>query len=244
MFTQPLMYKVINEKKNVLEIFESELTTKHKIDTNELEKIKEEYKAELESNFQEATSNKFNSKEWVPLQWTKYLPNLTSEERLTGSKEEHLKNLGEKMCSLPSDINFHPQIKKIYETRLETIRSGKGIDWGTAESLAWASLIVKGHQVRISGQDVERGTFSHRHCVIYDQDKYKKHVPLHKISPNKDHFQACNSHLSEFAVLGFELGYSYYNPESLTIWEAQFGDFANGGQVITDCVNLLYKISS
>ncbi len=182
-------------------------------------------------------------KEWVPLQWTKYLPNLTSEARETGSSEETIKRLGEKMCTLPSDINFHPQIKKIYEARLDTIKTGTGIDWGTAEALSWATLIEKGHPVRISGEDVERGTFSHRHCALYDQNIFKRHIPLHKIAANKSLFQACNSHLSEFAVLGFELGFSYYNPEALTIWEAQFGDFANGGQVITDQVSVFFYFS-
>jgi len=181
-------------------------------------------------------------KEWIPLQWSKYLPNLTSEARMTGSTEEKLKRLGEKICTLPSDINFHPQIKKIYDTRLESIKTGKGIDWGTAEALSWATLLDHGHPVRISGQDVERGTFSHRHCVIYDQDKYQKYVPLSKVAKNLSQFQPCNSHLSEFAVLGFELGFSYYNPEALVIWEAQFGDFANGAQVITDQVYYNYII--
>jgi 2-oxoglutarate dehydrogenase E1 component len=161
---------------------------------------------------------------------------------MTGENLDQLKNIGDKIFTLPEDMNFHPQIKKIYEARYDSVKKGTGIDWGTAEALAWASLIEKGNPVRISGQDVERGTFSHRHAVLYDQNVYKKYVPLHKMTKSKNQFQACNSHLSEFGVLGFELGFSYYNPEALTIWEAQFGDFANGAQVIIDQVRIIFTL--
>lgn len=190
----------------------------------------------MELNFQEASTNTFDRKEWIPVQWSKYIGSKISEAKDTGTHIDKLKLLGEKTFTLPQDINFHPQVKKIYEQRLDSVRNGKGIDWGTAEALAFARLIDKGHQVRLSGQDVERGTFSHRHCVLNDQDSYRKYVPLHKVAQSKSLFQPCNSFLSEFAVAGFELGFSYYNPEALTIWEAQFGDFANGCQVITDQV--------
>lgn len=237
MFTQPLMYKKISTMENVLSIFEKDVLKRDSsITKQELDEIKNAINNKYELNYKEATEDKFDTKEFVGLQWKKYIENITEEEKYTGSVEEKLKRLGEKICTLPSEINFHPQLKKIYESRLDTIKTGKGIDWGTAEALAWATMIDSGMPVRISGQDVERGTFSHRHCVVYDQNEYKKYIPLLKLTNNSSHFQACNSHLSEFAVLGYELGYSYYNPNALTIWEAQFGDFGNGGQVIIDQV--------
>jgi len=137
---------------------------------------------------------------------------------------------------LPTDGKFHPAVKKIFDARVKSIQEGKGIDWGTAEALAFATLIDEGNHVRISGQDVERGTFSHRHAHVWYQDKDGVYVPINAVanpSTNRN-FIASNSHLSEYAVLGFELGYAQTNPNTLTIWEAQFGDFANGAQIMID----------
>lgn len=154
----------------------------------------------------------------------------------TGIKIKELKELGEKITTLPDDWNFHPIVKKIYEIRKKSIHDGKGIDWGTAEALAFASLIQEGYLVRVSGQDVERGTFSHRHAVVFDQQKDNRYTPMNSIIPNADiqRFQISNSHLSEFGVLGYEYGYSQTHPNTLVIWEAQFGDFSNEAQVIID----------
>ena len=189
----------------------------------------------MEKSYIDASNNVFDKKDWIPKHWENL--NIThkySEPQTTGIKLEELKVLGEKITTLPQDINFHPQIKKIYENRLNSIKTGKGIDWGTAESLAWASLIKEGYTVRLSGQDVERGTFSHRHSVLHDQLKNKRYVPMHSICKDISEFQSCNSHLSEYAVLGFEYGFSIYNPDGLIMWEAQFGDFSNGAQIIID----------
>lgn len=137
---------------------------------------------------------------------------------------------------MPTEEKFHPAVKKIFDARVKAISEGKGIDWGTAEALAFATLIDEGNHVRISGQDVERGTFSHRHAHVWYQDKDGVYVPINAVAKpdtNRD-FIASNSHLSEYAVLGFELGYAQTNPNTLTIWEAQFGDFANGAQIMID----------
>jgi 2-oxoglutarate dehydrogenase E1 component len=142
--------------------------------------------------------------------------------------------MAEKINYIPEGFKMHPQLKKHYEQRITSVREGKGIDWATAEALAWGHLLEEGYTVRLSGQDVERGTFSHRHAVLHDQVTGEKYIPMLNIVKNPHNFQIHNSHLSEFAVLGFELGFSYYSPDSLVMWEAQFGDFANGAQIIID----------
>ena len=189
----------------------------------------------MEQSYIDASNNKFDSNDWIPKQWQSLnVSHNYSAPQITGLNLSYLKEIGDKICTLPQNFNFHPQIKKVYENRLNSLKTGKGIDWATAESLAWATLIKEGYIVRISGQDVERGTFSHRHSVLHDQLENKKYVPLHSICADTSDFQACNSHLSEFAVLGFEFGFSTFNPDGLILWEAQFGDFANGAQIIID----------
>lgn len=145
--------------------------------------------------------------------------------------------MGRYLNTIDNDVQLHPQIKKIYQQRFDSIESGKGIDFGTAEQLAFGELIQEGYGIRLSGQDVERGTFSHRHAVLHDQQKDQKYVPLHKLCKNeadKRRVTFTNSHLSEYGVMGFEFGYSITNPNHLVIWEAQFGDFSNEAQIIID----------
>jgi len=143
--------------------------------------------------------------------------------------------MGQSLTTLPADLKPHKKVKEIYTQRAKMVEDGNGIDWALAEQLAWASLLVEGNHVRISGQDVERGTFSHRHAVVHDQvDWPRKYSPLTQIDPTQAAFTAVNSSLSEFAVLGFELGYALENPRSLIMWEAQFGDFANTAQCMID----------
>ena len=141
-----------------------------------------------------------------------------------------VREIGNKITTLPPSGAFHPQIVKIFKARNEAINSGEGIDWGTAEALAFATLIDEGNHIRISGQDVERGTFSHRHAHVFHQDRDGFYVPINAIADNDSArtFIASNSHLSEYAVLGFEFGYAQSDPSTLVLWEAQFGDFANG----------------
>ena len=147
-----------------------------------------------------------------------------------------LREIGNKITVLPPDGKFHPQIVKIFKARNAAINSGTGIDWGTAEALAFATLINDGNHVRLSGQDVERGTFSHRHAHVFHQDKDGYYVPINTVAEDNSTrtFIASNSHLSEYAVLGFEHGYAQADPSTLVLWEAQFGDFANGAQIMID----------
>ncbi len=190
----------------------------------------------MEREYVNASNSQIDFRETIPLNW-RNMANFTKEYSQvspTGVSVDRLRELGRKINTLPSDFNPHAQVKKIYENRLQSIIDGKGIDWGTAESLAWGTLLEEGYTVRISGQDVERGTFSHRHAVLNDQKQLRKYVPLYTVCKDTSNFQACNSHLSEYSVLGYELGFNEYNPNSLVMWEAQFGDFANGAQIIID----------
>jgi 2-oxoglutarate dehydrogenase E1 component len=171
-----------------------------------------------------------------------------SRIRQTGFPLDKLSAIGIKMATIPETVSIHPQLAKIFKARKETIVSGAGIDWGTAESLAFGALLLEGNHVRLTGQDVQRGTFSHRHAVVIDQKTGESYTPLNHLAKyalpqaplNKNEqppdvqaeFTCRNSILSEYGVLGFEMGYSLENPNTLVLWEAQFGDFVNGAQVI------------
>jgi 2-oxoglutarate dehydrogenase E1 component len=234
MFTQPLMYQKILNHENVLKIFEKQLITEG-YKQEELDSIKNKIKVTLEESYNESLSKPVEENDWKPKPWSEIQHTKYSAPQKTGVNIDTLKEMGEIITHIPQDFNIHPQLKKNYEQRIHSIRDGKNIDWATAESLAWGNLLKDGYTVRLSGQDVERGTFSHRHAVLNDQINGNRYVPLAQLCKNNpDNFQIKNSHLSEFAVLGFELGYSYYNPNCLVMWEAQFGDFANGAQIIID----------
>lgn len=152
----------------------------------------------------------------------------------TGVSMDTLNQIATAMTTLPKDFSVHRGIKRVYDARRKMVKTGEGIDWATAEALAFGTLLAEGNHVRLSGQDVERGTFSHRHALLHDQKTGERYVPLDNLFPGQDErqFTVSNSSLSEFAILGFELGYSMESPNQLVLWEAQFGDFANTAQVI------------
>ena len=152
----------------------------------------------------------------------------------TAVKAEILRLIAEKTNTVPAGFKPHSKLIRFLENRLKSVQEGKGLDWSTGESLAYGSLVLEGHPVRLSGQDAERGTFTHRHAVLNDFETNQKLCLLKQISPNQAPFQVFNSHLSETGVMGFEYGYSLVDPNALVLWEAQFGDFANGAQVIID----------
>lgn len=236
-FTQPLMYQQVNKMRNVLEIFEEKLISQGVLTK---EKAKQEFKDKIWESMTEkyniAREKEAEKADWVPSEWdTIKVPVNTREFRNTGLPLKKVTSIGQQICKIPDDFDAHRMIRKIYDARLESINSGKGIDWGTAEALAFGTLIDEDFRVRISGQDVERGTFSHRHAVVHSQTRDEEYIPLSKYNEGRTRkFIASNSHLSENAVLGFEYGYSIVNPNTLTIWEAQFGDFYNGAQAVVD----------
>src|SRR6185295_459742 len=153
---------------------------------------------------------------------------------VTGVALATLKQVGGRLTDVPESFHAHRTLRRFLDNRKKAIDTGKDIDWSTAEALAFGTLLAKGSPVRLSGQDVERGTFSQRHSVLFDQESEKRFIPLNHLADGQARFEVINSMLSEEAVLGFEYGYSLAEPAALTLWEAQFGDFANGAQVVID----------
>ena len=178
----------------------------------------------LNEAYEESSKLKRMEKDWFGGSWTGMVSARDfAEPRTTGVDVEVLRDIGLKASRPPEGFHMHPRLATVYKAREKTMVEGKNIDWGTAEALAFGSLLIEGKHVRLSGQDVERGTFSHRHSVLHDQKTNARYVPLNNIAEKQAHFTVTNSHLSEFGVLGFELGYSLESPDSLVLWEAQFG---------------------
>ena len=197
-------------------------------------RVIKKFKGLLNEQFENAKDYKPKI-EWFEGTWSRYKPERGKDKRgVTGSDIKKLQEISNKINTIPSEINIHKTIFKILELRKQSIIKKKGIDWSTAESLAFGTLLEEGFPVRLVGQDSGRGTFSQRHSVLRNQTDNSRYIPLNNISKNQKKFEAVDSLLSELAVLGFEYGYSLVEPSTLTIWEAQFGDFANGAQVIID----------
>ena len=234
-FTQPLMYQAIKSHPTTRKIYEKKLIENGTISIEESKKIIDDFKNFLDDEFNAAKNYNPNKADWLEGTWTG-LSTATFDARRgkTSIKKEKLVDIAKKIHQIPNDFSVHKRIQKIYGERLDTVIKGKNIDWATAESLAFATLLNEGYGVRISGQDVGRGTFSHRHAVLYDQVNEKRHVPLRHFQKEQGYFEIVDSFLSEFGVLGFEYGYSQADPKTLVVWEAQFGDFANGAQIMID----------
>jgi 2-oxoglutarate dehydrogenase E1 component len=239
MFTQPRMYEAVAKQTPVAKKYEDQLKQEGSLTEQDIQDNKKRVWGILEESYSRSKDYKPTSSEWLSSSWPGFKsPKELAEEILphppTGVPLETLQTVGKAITTLPHDFNVHRNLKRILQNREKALESGKDIDWSTAESLAWGSLLSEGKHVRISGQDVERGTFSQRHAVLHDQKSGSKHTLLNSISPEQAALSISNSSLSEYGVLGFELGYSLVNPDSLVVWEAQFGDFANGAQTIVD----------
>ena len=235
MFTQPLMYKKIKKHSTTLNLYKEQLVREEVLSEEEAKIKLSDFKKFLDNEFELSKSYKPNKADWLDGSWTGIKRASTDARRgKTSSDEDDLKVIAKEIHTLPEDFNPHKRIQKIYNDRQQSINEGKNIDWATAESLAFATLLKDGYGVRLSGQDVGRGTFSHRHAVLYDQENEKRFVPLRHFRKDQALFEIVDSFLSEFGVLGFEYGYSQADPKTLVIWEAQFGDFSNGAQIIID----------
>ncbi len=235
MFTQPLMYKKIKEQQTTLNLYKEQLI-KEEILVEEEAKLKFlEFKKFLDNEFELSKSYKPNKADWLDGTWIGIkIASIDARRGKTSSNEEDLKKIAKEIHTIPEKFNIHKRIKKIYNDRYQSIVESNNIDWATAEALAFATLLKDGYGVRLSGQDVGRGTFSHRHAVLYDQENEKRFVPLRHFRKEQALFEIVDSFLSEFGVLGFEYGYSQADPKTLVLWEAQFGDFSNGAQTIID----------
>jgi len=236
-FTQPLMYKAIRAHPTTLDIYAKRLVGENVVTEGEVEKMKADWRARLDVE-QEASQNyKANHADWLDGRWSGMKAAGVGDDPRrgnTGVAVETLKDIGAKITKVPEDFHVHRTIQRFLDARRKAVETGQGIDWTTAESLAFGSLLLEGHPVRLSGQDSERGTFSQRHSVLIDQENEDRHTPLNHLGGKQGRFEVINSMLSEEAVLGFEYGYSLAEPNALTLWEAQFGDFANGAQVLFD----------
>ena len=233
-FTQPLMYKKIKNHPSTVKVYGNRLVKENTISQENLNIQIKDFKELLEDQFKNAKNYKPKI-EWFEGTWSRYRPKKGKDKRgVTGYSTKDLTDISNKVHSIPEKINAHKTILKIFKTRKDTVNNGDGIDWSTAETLAFGSLLEEGYPVRLVGQDSGRGTFSQRHSVLRNQIDNSRYIPLNNISGNQKKFEVVDSFLSELAVLGFEYGYSLVEPNTLTIWEAQFGDFANGAQVIID----------
>jgi 2-oxoglutarate dehydrogenase E1 component len=236
-FTQPLMYKKIRAHPSVLEIYSKKLIGEGVITEGEVAKMRGDWRARLDAEFEAAQGYKPNKADWLDGRWAGLKAAREVEDPRrgnTGVAIETLCEIGKKITVAPPDFHVHKTIQRFLDNRAKAIGTGEGIDWATAEALAFCSLLKEGHPVRLSGQDSERGTFSQRHAVLFDQNTEERHTPFNHLGEGQARFEVLNSSLSEEAVLGFEYGYSTAEPNALTLWEAQFGDFANGAQVVFD----------
>ena len=234
-FTQPLMYQAIKKHPTTVKIYQKRLLKENTINSDQIQKIQKDFKNFLDTELEGAKSYKPNKVDWLEGDWTGLsTASFDARKGITSIKESELLEIGKAIHQIPADFNSHKKIKKLYEDRLTSIEEGKNIDWATAEALAFATLLKEGYGVRLSGQDTGRGTFSQRHAVLYDQINEKRFVPLRHFIKQQGYFEIIDSFLSEYGVLGFEYGYSQSDPNTLVVWEAQFGDFANGAQTIID----------
>ncbi|MDQ8005710.1 MAG: 2-oxoglutarate dehydrogenase E1 component [Pedobacter sp.] len=237
-FTQPLLYKAIEKHENPLKIYVAQLVKEGKLDADGAKEMEKEFKARLQTSLNEAKEYnaaladvKFGGA-WADLRIATAKDFETSPE--TGVKKTTLLEVAKRITTLPKEKKFFKKIEKLFDERLKMATETHVFDWALGEQLAYGTLLAEGKRVRLSGQDVKRGTFSHRHAVLTLEDSEEEYTPLLNISEQQAQFDIYNSHLSEYGVLGFEYGYAMANPNALTIWEAQFGDFFNGAQIVID----------
>ncbi len=237
-FTQPLLYKAIEKHLNPREIYNQRLLEQGSVDANLAKEMEKDFRAQLQARLDESKEeenltqdNPMYSGAWKGLRKAKYEDIFVPVK--TAVPEKKLLALAKEISTLPKNKKFFRKISRLFDERLKMAEK-KEFDWAMGELLAYATLLEEGSRVRVSGQDVERGTFSHRHAVLTLEDSEEEYIPLQQLNGGKANFHIYNSHLSEYGVLGFEYGYALANPQCLTIWEAQFGDFYNGAQIIVD----------
>jgi 2-oxoglutarate dehydrogenase E1 component len=236
-FTQPLMYRAIELQKTTRTLYAERLTAENMVSAEDSQAMWDQFTATLEAANQAAKAYKPNKADWLEGHWSGLQQPDQEAERVedaTAVALPMLQQIGHALASAPAGFNLNPKIARQLDAKRAMIDSGQGIDWATGEALAFGALLLEGHRVRLSGEDSQRGTFSHRHAVLVDQQNQNEYVPLNNIGPDQARIEIYNSLLSEAGVLGFEYGYTLADPHTLVLWEAQFGDFANGAQVIID----------
>ncbi len=236
-FTQPIMYRKIRKHTTTSEIYAKKMLEEGLVTEADIEKMRADWRSHLEAEFEAGQAYRPNKADWLDGVWSGLKKADHADEQRRGKTAvpvKTLKEIGKKLTETPEDFEAHRTIQRFLKNRKTMIDEGAGIDWATAEALAFGSILLEGNPVRLSGQDSERGTFSQRHSVLYDQSDENRYIPLNNLGPQQAYYEVINSMLSEEAVLGFEYGFSLAEPRALTLWEAQFGDFANGAQVVFD----------
>ena len=237
-FTQPLMYQAINQLKTTRTLYAEKLAAEGTVSAADSKAMLDDFTKTLDDANAAAKSYKPNKADWLEGHWAGFTPADQQEVELTEEptavSTDTLKQIGAALSHVPDGFNLNPKITRQLEAKAQAIETGEGIDWATGEALAYGSLLLEGSRIRLSGEDTQRGTFSQRHAVLIDQTNQHEYTPLNNIAPDQAKIEIYNSLLSEAGVLGFEYGYSLADPRTLVLWEAQFGDFANGAQVIID----------
>ncbi|HKV15459.1 MAG TPA: 2-oxoglutarate dehydrogenase E1 component, partial [Reyranella sp.] len=236
MFTQPLMYKQIGSHKTVKQVYAEQLEAEGVVTAADVAAMDAELRQKLDKALEAAANYKPNKADWLEGKWTGFTVAPGEEDRkgMTAVELDKLVAVGKAISEPPKNFELNRKITRLLQEKRKAIDTGKDIDWSTGEALAFGTLLAEGTPVRLSGQDSARGTFSQRHSVLIDQSNEQAYVPLNNLGGEQAHFEVIDSPLSEAGVLGFEYGYSSAEPNALVMWEAQFGDFANGAQVIID----------
>ncbi len=234
-FTQPLMYKLIGNHPTALQLYSRRLIAEGVVSEDEFAAMTDQFRAHLDSQFETAANYKPNKADWLEGKW-QGLDIAKGDVRRgeTDIQPSCLDKIGAAITTYPDGLNAHRTIQRLLKAKAQMFETGQGFDWATAEAMAFGSLLLEGYKVRLVGQDSGRGTFSQRHSVLVDQQTELRYIPLNHIQQGQAPFEVIDSMLSEMAVLGFEYGYTLAEPDALVVWEAQFGDFANGAQVIID----------
>ncbi len=235
MFTNPIMYNRIKKHRTTLNLYTERLVRDGLIPEGEIEDMKAAFQARLNEEFESGRSYRPNKADWLDGQWS-HLDREGKEYQRgkTAITKKVMRDIGVALTRVPEGYPLHRTVGRLIEAKRRMFEAGRGFDWSTAEALAFGSLLVEGYPVRLSGQDATRGTFSQRHSAFIDQESEERHYPLNEIREGQAKYEVIDSMLSEYAVLGFEYGYSLAEPNALTLWEAQFGDFANGAQIMFD----------
>ncbi len=235
MFTNPIMYNKIKRQKTTLSLYTERLVKDGLIPEGEIEDMKAAFQAKLNDEFEAGKDYKPNKADWLDGRWSHLDRNKETYQRgATAVNVDTFAEIGRALSTAPEGYPVHKTIARLLETKGKMFETGKGFDWATGEALAFGSLMTEGYPVRLSGQDATRGTFSHRHSALINQETEERYYPLNNIREGQARYEVIDSMLSEYAVLGFEYGYSLAEPNALTLWEAQFGDFANGAQIMFD----------
>ena len=235
MFTQPLMYKTIENHKTTLEIYSERLIKDGLVPHTEIEASKKNFQNILNDEFEAGKNFQPNKADWLDGRWSHLNQNNENYQRgTTAISLAQFKKISKALTDVPKSFELHKTVKRQLASKKEILKEGVALDWATGEALAFGSLLLEGFPVRLAGQDSARGTFSQRHSVLIDQNTEDRFFPLNQIDKNQKYYEVIDSMLSEYAILGFEYGYSLSEPNALVIWEAQFGDFANGAQIMFD----------